>query len=45
MPRALEVAWILTRLALSNLDLLYWALPRRWRGGYRSPWLAKAGLS
>jgi hypothetical protein len=42
--RALRIALALARLAAGNLDLLYWALPRRWRGGYRSPWLARERL-
>lgn len=38
MKRHLEIGLALLRLVLGNLDLLYWALPRAWRGGYRSPW-------
>lgn len=44
MGRRLEIALALLRLAVTNLDLLYWALPRRWRGGYASPWLAKGRM-
>lgn len=44
-PRSLETAGALIRLLVRNTDLLYWLLPRRLRGGYRSPWLAKRGLA
>ncbi len=43
--RALEVLVVGFRLVLSNLDLLYWALPRSFRGGYRSPWQTKDQLA
>lgn len=39
--RLAEISLALLSLTVGNLDLLFWALPRSWRGGYRSPWLAK----
>jgi hypothetical protein len=44
MPRPLEIVLALLRLVLGNLDLLYWALPRRLRGGYVSPWVRGSAL-
>lgn len=38
MTRWLAVLWALLRLARHHFGLLYWALPRAWRGGYVSPW-------
>lgn len=35
------IASVGLRLVLGNLDLLYYLLPRAWRGGYRSPWDVK----
>jgi hypothetical protein len=45
MIRNLEIAMALVRLLAGNLDLVYWALPRRWRGGYRSPWAARRRMA
>ena len=38
----LDIAVALGRLVLLNADLAYYYLPRRWRGGYRSPWEQKS---
>lgn len=38
----LEVAVALLKLFFLNISLVYYWLPRGWRGGFRSPWLLKA---